>query len=344
MRRYLPILTVVLAWTGAAHAQGLLVPEDKTLSPLEMVQHHVNIAIEDQVATTKVEQTFHNPSDRQIEATYVFPVPKGAGVNQFAMWVDGKKVTGELVPADQARQTYTDIVRRTQDPGLLEYVDSNLFRLRLFPVPANGDQKVALSFTSVASQEAGLVEYIYPLKKQATKEFSVQAVIKSQHGVQNVYSSSHAVVIDRKSDREVRITLKKEESAGKDFQLFYQPGDKDVGLTALMYRPVSGDEGHFLMLLSPKMNLPREQSIPRDLVLVLDTSGSMQGTKIEQARKALKHCLGCLRPGDRFGLIRFATTVTAYQDRLVESNAEQVARARKWVDRLEANGSTAIND
>src|SRR5207247_3787494 len=160
----LPILLLRLASAGFAQAHGLLIPEEKTIPPLAMVNHRVTIAIEDQVAVTKVEQTFRNHTDRQLEATYVFPVPKGASVNKFTMWVGDKEVSGELVEAAKAREIYTSIVRRTQDPGLLEYMGNNLLRMRVFPVPARGDQKVAVNFTAVASREGGIVEYIYPLK------------------------------------------------------------------------------------------------------------------------------------------------------------------------------------
>src|SRR5437773_2115984 len=123
-----------------AQARGLLIPTEKKVPPLAMLNHQVSIAIEDQVATTRVEQTFRNHTDRQLEATYIFPVPKGASVRKFSMWVDGKEVRGELVEADKARQIYTSIVQRTLDPGLLEYMGTNLLKLRVFPVPANGDQ------------------------------------------------------------------------------------------------------------------------------------------------------------------------------------------------------------
>src|SRR5437764_5767778 len=120
MRRLLPVVAVLLAWTGAAQAHGLLIPEEKSVPPLAMLNHQVNITLEDQVAVTRVEQTFRNHTDRNLEATYVFPLPKGASLRKFSMWVDGKETPGELVEADKARQIYTDIVRRTYDPGLLE--------------------------------------------------------------------------------------------------------------------------------------------------------------------------------------------------------------------------------
>src|SRR5690242_11996351 len=135
MRRWLAVFGFALLWTGLAPGQGLLIPENKDLAPLAMVNHDVKIHVEDQAAVTRVTQTFRNPTSQQLEATYVFPIPKGAGVKKFVMWVDGKEVSGELVEAEKARTIYTDIVRRIQDPGLLEYVGSNLLRLRVFPIP-----------------------------------------------------------------------------------------------------------------------------------------------------------------------------------------------------------------
>src|SRR5438552_5970994 len=196
MRRYLPVLALLLAWAGLARAHGLLIPEEKNVPPLAMLNHHVTISMEDQVAVTRVEQTFRNHTDRQLEATYVFPVPKGASVRKFTMWVDGKEMAGELVEAEKARQIYTSIVRRTEDPGLLEYLGNNLLRLRVFPVPPKGDQKIALSYTSVADAENGLIEYVYPLKTdgraaQTLEKFSISVDLKSQHALTNIYSPSH---------------------------------------------------------------------------------------------------------------------------------------------------------
>jgi Ca-activated chloride channel family protein len=102
-------------------------------------------------------------------------------------------------------------------------------------------------------------------------------------------------------------------------------------------------DSRFTLLITPRVEMPKHYQIPRDLVLVLDTSGSMRGPKMEQARKALKYCLENLAPGDRFGLINFAAVVNRYEDKLLPA-AEQIGRAKKWVDELEATGGTAIND
>src|SRR5689334_20394642 len=119
MRKIWLSLVFLFLNVNFASAQGVLIPSERTIPPLAMVNHRVNVSLEDQVAVTKIEQTFRNHTPRPIEATYVFPLPKGASVRDFAMWVGGSRVKGELVEAAKARQIYNDIVRRTQDPGLL---------------------------------------------------------------------------------------------------------------------------------------------------------------------------------------------------------------------------------
>ena len=350
MRRLLPVLTLTLLWAGSARAQGVLVPTQPDVPPLAMRSHEVHVAIEDQVAVTRVVQTFRNDTDRQLEAIYYFPVPKGASVRKFVMWVDGKEVPGELVEADKARQIYTDIVRRTQDPGLLEYVGNNLLRVRVFPVPARGEQKLAISFTSVAGSDAGLIEYIYPLRAdnksaRTLEKFTLDADLKAQHAVQNIYSPTHPIKVTRVNDRHARVHYEGRGVAlDKDVQLYYTTASKDVGLTALLHRPVRDAAGHFMLLISPRAELARTQEVPRDMVFVLDTSGSMYGKRIEQARSALKYCLRNLGPKDRFGLIQFATTVNKYGDNLQPATARHIQQAQDWVNGLEATGSTNIND
>jgi Ca-activated chloride channel family protein len=350
MRRSLLILPVLLAWTAVAQAHGIRIPEDKTVAPLAMLSHQATIAIDDQVAVTKVAETFRNQTDQQMEATYVFPVPRGAVVNQFSLWINDKEIKGEVVAADQARDLYTSIIRRTQNPALLEYLGSGLLRVRVAAIPAKSDQKLVVSYTSVADRAGDAVEYIYPLKANGNmaatlQEFSITANIKSQHAIQNVYSPSHAITIKRANDKELTVSFDRNQGMlDKDFQLFYSFGTKDIGLTALTNRPAGEENGHFLMLIAPRLELAKEQSIPRDMVLVLDTSGSMRGVKLAQAKKAMKFCLSQLTPKDRFGMIEFSAKVNKYKDALQDSAAENLDAGRQWVDHLQATGGTNIND
>jgi len=351
MRRFLLSVTLVLVYVSGLHARGLVIPVDKSIPPLAMLNHRVDVAIEDQVAITKIEQTFRNHTSRQLEATYVFPVPRGASVREFAMWVDGKRVKGELLEAAKARQIYTDIVRRSQDPGLLEYIGHDVLKMHIFPVPPNGDQKIEVSYTSLARKDQDIIEYTYPLKTDGKTlstldDFTLKLSLKSQHPIVNIYSPTHAISINRTGDKEAVVGFEKSQSLlDRDFQLFWTTSGKDVGLTALMHRPISTENGYALLLISPRAELVKQQQVPRDMVFVLDTSGSMrEDGKMEQARKALKHCLDGLREIDRFAVLNFATVVNRQREGLTPVTSEHIAAAKKWIDNLEPSGGTAIND
>lgn len=350
MKRLMLAGLLVLAMSGVCRGHGLLIPEDRSVPPLALLSHHVNATIEDQVAVTKVEQTFRNHTSTALEATYVFPVPRNASVRKFSMWVDGKEVKGELVEADKARQLYHSIVRQTRDPGLLEYVGQDLLQLKVYPVPASADLKVALHFTSIAPKDHNLVEYVYPLRSnwksaQTLEGFSMKVSLKSGEGIANVYSPTHGISLRRENDNAVEVTFQREQMLlNKDFQLYYTTSNKDVGVTAIQHRPIAAEDGYVMLLLSPRAELAKKQQVPRDLVFVLDTSGSMrEDDKMTQAKKALKQCIESLSENDRFGLVTFATTVNTYREHLTAVDKSQIEEAGRWVDQVEASGGTAIH-
>jgi Ca-activated chloride channel homolog len=349
MRRYLPVLVILLGSTAAIRAHGLLIPEAKhKTQPLAMVSHEATISIQDQAAETVVEQTFRNHTDQELQANYVFPVPKGASVRAFRMMVDGVKVEGKLVDGAEARQLCANCARLSQDPGVIDYLGNTLLTMAVHSIQPGKDLKLTVIYSALAPQDNGLIEYVYPLKTdgKATstlEKFSIKVNIKSQHAIQNVYSPTHAFTLRRPNDRAVNIVFERDQAVlDKDFQLFYTLSNKDVGLTSMIHRPTATEDGYFLFLISPRLEAP-QQLIPRDLVLVLDTSGSMKGVKMDQARKALHHFLKNMNKQDRFALMNFSTSVTKYQNQLLEANPEELGKARQWVDGLEASGGTAID-
>jgi len=336
---------------NTAQARGVLIPEDKLIPPFVLTAHHAKIQIEDQLVKVRLEQVFENPSSRNLEATYWFPVPKGAAVNGFFMWVDGKEVKGELLDATKARETYQNIVRRTMDPGLLEYMDAQWIRLRVFPVPAKGRQKVALEYLTVASREQNVVEMNYPWKNESRnhfqpEDFSLNVQLKSKLGIGNVYSPSHAILVDRKSGTEAELKLEKSrDPSPRDFQLYYTLSSGDeMHFQPIWHRIAGSEDGYFAFLISPSFPKIKRKPIPRDMVFVMDTSGSMRGPKMDQAKKALKFCLGTLNSEDRFAVINFATAVNAFRPDLVNVQEEMVREAKAWVDSLDSTGGTAIHD
>ncbi len=141
---------------GSARAAGFLLPVEPGLPPLALARHDVTVEIANQAARTKVSQTFHNPHPRPLEAHFLFPKPPGAQITDFALYIDGRPVRAETLEKEKAAGIYEDIVRRMRDPGLLEFLDRDTFRVRIFPVPAQSDQKIALEFTPILPFDGGL--------------------------------------------------------------------------------------------------------------------------------------------------------------------------------------------
>ncbi len=223
-------------------------PPPRTFAPLEVTFHHVQVRIRDQVAVTTVDQEFLNPNDRQLEGTYLFPVPKGAQIDKFSMDVNGTPVDAELLSAEKARQIYEDIVRRHQDPALMEYVGREVFKVRIFPIEPRGRKRVKLAYTQVLPVDAGLVNYLYPLNTEKfsarpLQNVSVKLDLETKRPLKSIYSPSHAVEINRQGELRATIGFEaKDVKPDTDFQLFYAMEPGEVGLNLLTFRP-PGEDG-----------------------------------------------------------------------------------------------------
>jgi len=313
---------------------------------LAIKYHHVDIQIKDQVVTTRVDQVFVNDNPWTAEGTYIFPLPQGAAVSDFVMWVDGKAVHGEILEADEAWTIYDDVVRRMKDPALLEYVGRKALKASVFPIPPGEERKIELEYSQILPVENGLVHYIYPL---STERFSsrpledlvVRAKIESQEPLKAVYSSRHEVSIDREDDYHALLGLEQSDVLpDRDFELFYTISSEKIGLNLLSYKE-EGQDGFFLLLAAPDAKADEEEIVVKDIILVLDTSGSMQGEKINQAKEAARYVLDHLNPLDRFAIVSFATTTRSFSPSL--KPASQADKGKDFLDRLEAMGSTDIN-
>ncbi|MGB7160885.1 MAG: VIT domain-containing protein [Tepidisphaeraceae bacterium] len=350
-------LALLLLLPTLARADGLIiidrtphpVPGHFPFAPMEVVYHRVQVTIDDQVATTSVDQEFRNSSGARLEGFYMFPLPDGAAIDKFSMDIDGKEMDAELLPADKARSIYEDIVRRHNDPALLEYIGKGAFRVRIFPIEPNSTKRVRLKYTQLLKSDSGLVEYVYPLNTEKfsarpLKDVSVKVDLNCRRAIKSVYSPSHNVEVRRDGDR--RATIGYEERNARpdtDFKLIFSRTDDPVGIDLLTYR-CSPDEGYFLLLASPGMDARASQLQQRDVCFVLDTSGSMAGPKMEQAKKAITFCLANLNAGDRFEIVRFSTEAEPLFNGLKDASKANVDRAQEFVRSLKPIGGTAIAD
>jgi Ca-activated chloride channel family protein len=354
MRQFIPILPVVLLalllMPMPAHADGIIIidPPRPTISttPLAVRDHFVTVTIENQVATTRIDQTFVNPSNVALEGTYVFPLPEGASISEFNMWIDGKKWEGKLLDKDEARQIYESIVRRRQDPALLEYLGRGAFQASIFPIQPGDTRRVELEYTQVLTMDQGLVQYVYPLNtekfsSEPLERVSVTVEIASEVPLRAIYSPTHDVDVVRDGETRARVGYEDEDVLpDRDFVLYYSVTPEDVGLNVLSYK-VEGEDGYFLLLAAPPVEVDTTEVVAKDVLLVLDTSGSMEGEKLAQAKEALNFVLEHLNTQDRFNIVTFSTGIRRYAHAL--QPASEATAAQRWVDGLAAGGSTDIN-
>ncbi|MHC4390738.1 MAG: VIT domain-containing protein [Planctomycetota bacterium] len=314
--------------------------------PLKVKYHDVTVAIEDQVAVTSVDQVFVNPNGRDLEGTYIFPMPEDASVSGFSMWMGGKEVKGEVLDAKQARQIYEDIVRRTRDPALLEYVGRSLFKASVFPIPARGEARVKLRYEQVIKAEGGLIEYRYPLN---TERFSsaplerCRVAVEVKGHAKGLFSPSHAMRIDHQRGMSTAVYEAKQVLPDQDLVLYYRKpelGEQELAITLLTHKQPGASEGTFLLMASQSML--KSEGRPKDVVFCFDTSGSMSGEKLKQAKDALEYCIGALHPEDRFQVIDFATSVRSFREGLARATEGNQKAAIEYVKSMEARGGTDI--
>lgn len=318
-------------------------------APLAVKYHRVKVEINNLVAETHIDQVFHNPNNRQLEGTYIFPLEDDVAVKEFAMYMGGKKVLGEILDKDKARKIYEDIVRKMKDPALLEYMGTRMFKARVFPIPANGDVRIELKYSQVCPASGGLAVYRYPLNtekwsSQPLKDVSVSVKLTSQIPLSSVYSPSHKIEVDRKDSKHFTIGWEDTNvKPDKDFLLYYAMSDKEFGLSLLTFRKGRRGPGYFMAVIAPAEKIKQARAMPKDIVFVVDKSGSMSGEKMEQAQKALKFCVNSLNKKDRFGIIKFGSEVTAFEGKMLPAAKANIKDARGWIDEIVAVGTTNIS-
>jgi Ca-activated chloride channel family protein len=314
--------------------------------PLSVEYHHVEGRIVDQVATTEVDQVFVNDAPYTVEGTYIFPLPTDAALSSFDMTVDGVRLEGRLLSKDEARAIYERIVREQKDPALLEYVGRGAYQASIFPIPPGAERRIRLSYEEILPKSAGLVHYRYPLNTEKfsarpLQDVSVTVQISVQLPIRAIYSPSHAIDLTREDARHASASYEaRDVTPDQDFDLYFSTSRDAVDISLMSYRP-AGEDGFFLLLLTPPLEAEVTEVAAKDVILVMDTSGSMEGEKLAQAKEAGRYVLDQLQEEDRFNVISFSSGVRVLADEPIA--AAQRAQGLEFVDNLVARGSTDIN-
>lgn len=316
--------------------------------PLEVSFHFVKVKIEGRISTTYIDQEFYNPTRQRLEGTYLFPIPKGAVIKKFSMFINGRETEAELLNASKAKKIYEDIVRRLKDPALLEYRNNGLFKARIYPIEPYSKKRVKISYTEILDMDNSIIEYLYPLNTEKfsskpLRNVSINISISSGNNIRTIYSPTHNITIKRLSRKKANIAYsEKNIKPDTDFKLYLDTSRDEMGVLLKTYR--KDKKGYFFLSLSPGFSNSDIKIIPKDIVFVLDVSGSMSGKKMKQAKKALKFCIENLNKGDRFNIIRFSTEAEALFNNLSITNSEKLEKAGEFIKDLRAIGGTNIEE
>ena len=299
----------------SAHAAGALVASGPFGGNFAIEEHTADVVINEGIAVTTVRQTFRNLENRVGEALYIFPVPEGASVSNFSMWINGREMIGEVVEKQRARQIYESYKATRTDPGLLEQNSAQTFEMRIFPIPANGEQRIQITYYQELNVENDTVTWVYPLSNsdhrvpddQVRGKFAVNVDVLSTIAIDHLSSPSHSdqLALAQHSEHYQRASIEIDQGRlNQDVVLRYRLAEPDFGFHMVTSRN-NNEPGFYLATITAGTKNASDYE-GRDYVFVLDTSGSMRNDgKLQLSKQAVDSFISTLSSKDRFEIITF---------------------------------------
>ncbi|TAJ21404.1 MAG: hypothetical protein EPO68_04725, partial [Planctomycetota bacterium] len=300
-------------------AANVIVPQARSFSTggapaleqLGVSEVRASVRILQQIATVTLDIGISNPTARIQEAELVLPIPREVAVRGFDFQGAAQEPTARLLPAHEARGTYNAIVAKVRDPALLEFAGYHLIRSSVFPVPANGTQKVRIVYEHVCDADGDRVDFVLPRSENLASSsipWHIELSIESHQDIASVYSPSHELETARSGKRMAGVRAKEPVEPGP-FQLSWLRAGNGINATLFACPEQGATSGHFMLLAAlpePEADAPRQK---REVVFVLDRSGSMVGAKWKQAIAAARAVLAGLEDGEHFAFVDFSDTV-----------------------------------
>lgn len=351
--------------SGPTHAQGtvldphvnIVVPQSRVIvgreipQPVAIREVGAVVSIAEQVATTTLSIVLSNPTGSPQEAQILLPVPDGSTVRAFEMEGLPNEGQAQILSREEARRIYESIVRSMRDPGLVEFAGLNLVRTSVFPVPANGTQKVRLTYEQVLVADGNRVDYVLPRTESLERSgiaWSIRVDVASKAPLSTFYSPSHDIAVERKGAHEAAIAVTAAADPGT-FRLSYlTEARQGQGVSASMMAypdPKVAPDGGYMLLIAGVPELPADRpALRREVTVVIDRSGSMRGEKIEQAKAAALQVIEALDDGESFNIIDYSDDIASLSPTPLAKSPETIAKAREYVAGIRAMGGTNIHD
>ena len=340
----------------------------------------VKMSINGVVNRVRLEQTFTNPTNDWVEGVYRFPVPEDAAVDQMKMKIGDRTIIGKIQEVEQARKTYNKAKALGQKTALVESQRPNLFTTNVANIPPGGTIKVAIEYQQTVQRDQNQFSVRFPMVigdrftpgRDISTPVSPGAVASNTHlvkdasqvvsltdnrvdrpvkinidfnpgfAVSQVNGSYHDIYVQNQDDHRKTIHLAKDQSvqADRDFELTWTTTSKEESELAV-FTQKKGEDHYVLLMAKPAVqNELDHDSIPREVIFIIDSSGSMDGSSMEQARKALKQAIHRLKATDRFNVIDFDDRFTPLFKEAMPAIKLNKKRGVNFANRLDANGGT----
>lgn len=338
------VLFILFAASSVVFADGMILPTVVTQEYLNVREHHVDVVIDGVQATTRVEQEFYNPHPYTVTGQYLFPIPPDATLADFEFTLDS--VTQQPTRQDIAATNTMlyQMVADRRDPSLLQYIDWESLTLDIELAPGSS-RGMTIEYEQVLAPENNGFHYRYVL---STERYSAAALDSASvnvriltPGASSIYSPHYTVTTDYTTPGEVHVSWSEQQThPTHDFDLYFTAAENGFG-GSLMTGEHDG-QSHFMFVFAPEAVPQQADTLPKDIVFVIDRSGSMDGEKMVQARDALTQILGRLNAADRFSVVGFDDLLDVYSQTLRPVDRESIQQAYQFVDSLTARGGTDI--
>ncbi|HET7112219.1 MAG TPA: VIT and VWA domain-containing protein [Pyrinomonadaceae bacterium] len=378
----LPVLIALLASETTASAQAVetsgalmaLDAEGKPRAACPLKQTSVKAEITGFISRVVVTQQFENNFNERIEAVYTFPLPQNAAVDDMTMLVGDRTIRGKILPREEAQAVYEGAKSRGQIASLLDQERPNIFTQSVANILPGDQVRITISYVETLRYEDGAYEFVFPmvvgpryvpasmsqpdgnnnapdvsriLPKMAAPgersghDISLEVTLDAGLIVESLESKTHPIDIERASPTRARLKLKGGATIpNKDFILRYDIAGRTIQDAVLTHRSDKG--GFFTLILQPPDRVGTDDVTPKELIFVLDTSGSMSGFPIEKAKETMKLALDNLYPDDTFNLITFSGDTRILFDQPVRATKRNLRQAQDFLASTTGAGGTEM--
>ncbi|HEX7465854.1 MAG TPA: VIT domain-containing protein, partial [Usitatibacter sp.] len=371
------LAVITLALAGGAQAASLTDAKTGTLmlatgtagefTIAPKVETEVAIQVTGMIARTRLSQVFHNPGTEFVEGVYLFPLPEKAAVDHLWMRIGERVIEGQVQEKEEARRTYEKAKTEGRKAALVEQQRPNLFTNAVAHIGPGENVRVTIEYQQTLAYEKGEYRLRFPLAVTpryvpagATDDMpdvpdatgglanpvDIAVVIDAGMPIANVVSSYHETFVQKEAGNRTAVYLSQEqEAADRDFELKWTVAPGAAPQAAIFTEEIEGAAYALIMVVPPEPNAAQKvafERVPRETILIVDTSGSMQGASMEQAKAAVHHALSTLTERDRFNVLEFNSVMHPLYASALPATPQNLANAKAWVSRLKAGGGTEM--